>query len=240
MLSLFTAQGPGADPFRHADEAARGQAIRAWRAHGPGIHLPRRFNPSHRSVLEMQRHRSTLDPRPWPPFQTEIEAAAQALNRYRFQQTAVNVKQPAYDVMPSSGSAFTFTDSTVSTGTIVLPAGGADQVVVTFQVPVGRNGVIQKISNQLVVGGFQDGSGNVLWRLTINGVAVKGFNAIKASIGSMSNPADFSANPIRIYENDTVQLIINNVGLFAGQGIIQGMLRGYDYSIAEETEATWQ
>ena len=56
----------------------------------------------------------------------------------------------------------------------------------------------------------------------------------------MAQPANYAASPIRIFENDVVQLLLRNVSFVAGPVTVMGLLRGYDWSIQEETEAVWQ
>lgn len=137
--------------------------------------------------------------------------------------------------MPSGGEPFRYPNQAA----VSLGAVGSDTVVVSFAVPRGKNGDITIISNQFVGGGWTEGSGGLVWRIDVNGVAVQGYNSILASIGSMSNPADLRLGPIRIRENDFVRLILNNVSVAQASQYLLGQLGGYFYPLTQEPTSTW-
>lgn len=138
-------------------------------------------------------------------------------------------------MMPSGGEPFRFPNQS----SVTLGAIAADTVVVAFNVPRGKNGAITIISNQFVGGGWTEGTGDLVWRIDINGVSCQGYNSILASIGSMSNPADLRFNPIRIRENDFVQLILNNVNVGVAGQMLLGQLGGFFYPLQQEPTSTW-
>lgn len=179
----------------------------------------------HREREQLSRH--------WPPRSTQSQALALKQAQFDLRFLPARVELPPHNQMPAAGTEFTEPNRT----SLTQPAVGSDLVVVSFQVPPSRNGVIHKISNQAAVGGFVDGSGALAWRIDINGLSYSGFNNILATIGTMSNPAEYDNDPIRIFENEVVQLILHNNSLAAGPGIVQGMLRGYYYPVALEREA---
>ena len=116
------------------------------------------LSPLYHTIMRAQERNRHVPLKSFPPNMTAQQAALDAIHRARMMAMLIHVKQPPYNVQPASGQSRTFTDATVSATQITLPAVGAYGVVVTFQVPSGRNGIIDALSNQLTVGGFQDGS----------------------------------------------------------------------------------
>src|SRR5579862_232102 len=57
---------------------------------------------------------------------------------------------------------------------VALPAIAAQANVIQFQVPLGQNGVIQKIANNFVGGGWVEGSGAVVWQILVDGAPPPG------------------------------------------------------------------
>lgn len=100
-----------------------------------------------------------------------------------------------------------------------LPAIGTEAVILTFQVPLGRNGIINKVACNFVGGGWVEGSGDVLWRILVDQGTPPGANsyeAILASLGSPAQPVGIAG--FRIFENQVVTVeIFNNAVVVAGQ-----------------------
>ena len=135
------------------------------------------------------------------------------------------VSLPHWLFMPRNGQSFHYG------GWIPTPfATGDDSLdgtaIVSFSVPPGHNGVINRIANQAITGGFVDGSGDLIWRILENGQAVPNYEEILGSIGVVANPAEVA--PIFITENNLVVLSVDNVALAAGSKI-QGLLGGWFY-----------
>lgn len=137
--------------------------------------------------------------------------------------------------MPSGGEPFRFPNQ----ASVILGAIASDTVVVSFTVPHGKNGAITTISNQFVGGGWTEGTGDLVWRVDVNGVAVQGFNSLISSIGSMSNPADLRFNAIRVRENDFVRLVVNNVAVVVANQYLLGQLGGFFYPLTQEPTSTY-
>lgn len=156
-------------------------------------------------------------------------------------QTPTYTAPPPWLSMPASGQAYRRDNSTVQLTVLNLPVLGAEVTVVTFVVPPGRNGVIQWVANSLNAPGFTDGLGDIIWRLEADGAAFQGFNNVLAS-ASMQTPWNFTANPMRIFEGQTITLILANVNLVGGPGvgIVQGFLSGYFYPTSLEAQSVWQ
>lgn len=144
------------------------------------------------------------------------------------------VQQPTAE-MPTGGFSF----SRGNTAAVVLPAIGTDVTVVSLQVPEGYHGVITGIANQFVGGGWTEGTGDLLWRIVADGAAVRGYETILATLGTMSAPGDRSKNPIRIFENQLVELILNNVAVIVSAQALLGLFTGYFYPIGIEIEGEW-
>lgn len=104
--------------------------------------------------------------------------------------------------------------------------------IVSITVPAGQNGVLNRIANEFVGGGFTDFSGSIIWQLTRNtasGISAvePNFENITASLGSVANPAAIAG--IRIFENDVVTLQINNNAVPVASQLVGGLLGGWFY-----------
>jgi len=125
---------------------------------------------------------------------------------------------------------------------VALPAVGAQATILTFQVPVGRNGVIKKVANNYVGAGWLEGSGTLVWQILIDGAPPAGANSyasILASLGSPANPVEISG--FRIYENQVLTVIIQNVapGIVPAGQLCGARLVGYLYPKEMESDANW-
>jgi hypothetical protein len=113
---------------------------------------------------------------------------------------------------------------------ITLPGVGVEAVILTFQVPLGRNGIINKVACNFVGGGWTEGSGDVLWRLLVDQGTPPGANsyeAIPASLGSPAQPVGIAG--FRIFENQVVTFeVFNNAIVPAGQ-FVGARICGYLY-----------
>lgn len=121
-----------------------------------------------------------------------------------------------------------------------LPAITAVATIISFTVPIGRNGIIKKVANNYVGGGWVEGSGDVIWRILVDDGPIPGatsYNSIAGSLGSPANPVEISG--FRIFENQTIKLVaLNNNVVVAGQKV-GGRLLGYLYPRDIETADIW-
>lgn len=129
-------------------------------------------------------------------------------------------------IMPPQGESYHLAAG------ITLPAIGVTATVVSIQVPSGRNGVLNKIANTFIGGGFNDFSGNIIWQIlrnTNSGItaAERNYQNIQASLGMTNNPAAIA--PIRVYENDIITLTVQNVSVVVASQLIGGLLGGWFY-----------
>ena len=105
--------------------------------------------------------------------------------------------------------------------------GAGPQIVLTVNVPRGFDGVIKNLSNNVNFGGFVQFSGDIVWRLKINGRPVKNYSNILAEKGTTQEPRAIS--PIRIYSGDIVTWEVEHVANVLLVGQIICSLGGYQY-----------
>ena len=101
--------------------------------------------------------------------------------------------------------------------------------VMSFIVPLGMEGVIKNYAANFTGGGFQDGSGDLVWRLLQDKRPIRNFDYITTERGSPESPRSVSGG-IRIYSGQLIEFQINHVSnnLLANGFIICG-LSGYFY-----------
>lgn len=123
---------------------------------------------------------------------------------------------------------------------VALPAIGAQANVIQFQVPLGQNGVIQKIANNFVGGNWVEGSGGVVWQILVDNSPPPGstsYDNILDSLGSPANPVRIAG--FRIFENQVLTLVVKNVGVVLAQQLSGGRLLGYLYPREMEDPNLW-
>jgi hypothetical protein len=89
-------------------------------------------------------------------------------------------------------------------GTIAIPPAsqGIDTAVLSFVVPQGYDGVIKWISNVVNSAAPPFMSGDMIWKILINGRAVRNFGNILQQKGTIAQGREIS--PIRIFSGDIV------------------------------------
>jgi hypothetical protein len=106
------------------------------------------------------------------------------------------------------------------------PTPGINQTVLMFRVPDGFDGVIKYISNNISDPGFVEGSGDLIWMITINGRPVRNFGNIVFQNGTTAQ--GLIVSPIRVFSGQTVAFTVQYAaGAIAGQAICS--LSGYYY-----------
>lgn len=124
-------------------------------------------------------------------------------------------------------------------GYVVIPAVAAPAtVVVSYRVPVNRNGVILVYGNNYVGGGFEEGTGNLYWQIRRNQQPLKGYQQILASLGSPSAPTRHPSG-FRIFENDIIDIAVVNVTIVPGGQEIGGRLAGWVYPKKYDDARIW-
>ena len=94
-------------------------------------------------------------------------------------------------------------------GSITLgatPTPGVDQTVVSFTVPQGFDGVINWISCNVSDPAFINGSGDLIWKILINGRPVRNFGNITVQKGTIAHGRQVS--PIRLFSGDVVTFTV--------------------------------
>jgi hypothetical protein len=125
-------------------------------------------------------------------------------------------------------------------GDIVLPAIGVESPIFTFVVPKGFNGVMKEISNAFLGGGFNDGSGAIVWRVLQNNQAVRGKENMLNSLGSVAIPSRIGGGGfIRILENDIISMTVLNVSIAPAGQLVAGRLSGWFYPKDEDPQGIW-
>jgi hypothetical protein len=134
--------------------------------------------------------------------------------------------QPPWVKQPSQGKRYSKISS------IALPAADAtDYEVLSFYVPLGFDGVIISTVNLYTGTGFEEGSGDLTWRIKLNQRYVKDYGAITTSIGSLQTPYNINSGAIRIQSRQLVQYIVNRSvasgGNLNGGRIVCGLFGWY-------------
>lgn len=96
--------------------------------------------------------------------------------------------QPPYLTMPETGRPFHFQEA------IACPAAGTDDFpVVSFFVPLGWKASIKAVANAFIGTGFDEGSGDLIWRIDIDQAYMPGFERITTSLGTINDSRDLRA-----------------------------------------------
>jgi len=128
----------------------------------------------------------------------------------------------------------------------LLPAIGSQVTIISYVVPPGRNGVINKVACNFVGGGWVEGSGDVLWRILVDGTPPPGatsYDSILASLGSPASPTGIGG--FRIFENQVLTLVAFNNPAGADGGVIVSGQRvgarfcGWNYPTNIEENDIW-
>ena len=128
----------------------------------------------------------------------------------------------------------------------LLPAIGATVTIISYTVPIGRNGVFQKVANNFVGGGWTAGTGDLIWRILVDGTPPPGatnYDSILDSLGSPALPTPIAG--FRVFENQTITVVLfNNPAGPDGGVIVAGQrtgarLLGYLYPREYEEDNIW-
>jgi hypothetical protein len=145
--------------------------------------------------------------------------------------TVARATRPPWIEEPGSGEPFNYVNY------VALPAIAAQAVILDFTVPEGRNGAIKWIGNNFVGGGWVEGSGAVVWRILRDDGFIKNHENLLGSLGNPASPSETA--PIRIFENERIRLVIDNVAVVVAAQLAGGRLSGWFYPRDEEPEEAW-
>jgi hypothetical protein len=124
-----------------------------------------------------------------------------------------------------------------TSGYVAIPAIAASVDVISFLMPSGRNGIIKKIANNFVGGGWVEGSGSITWAILIDDKAPDGFGVILNSLGNPSSPTEIAG--IRVFEGEKVRLQVTNVSVAVAGQLIGGRFLGWRYPREIEDPDIW-
>src|SRR5579864_1922269 len=128
----------------------------------------------------------------------------------------------------------------------LVPAIGSTAVIISYVVPPGRNGIINKVACNFVGGGWVEGSGDIVWRILVDGTPPPGatsYDSILASLGGPSQPTGIAG--FRFFENQVLQFVAFNNPAGANGGVVVAGQRvgarftGWNYPLDIEEDDIW-
>ncbi len=124
--------------------------------------------------------------------------------------------EPPWVRMPTQGKRYS------KIGSIPLPAAdGIDHLITSWRVPYGYDGcIVSVVFNTDGVVGFNQGSGDLTWRLQLNQRWVKDYGAVTTYIGSTITPYNVNSGQIILQSGQLVQIFVNRS--VASGGTISG------------------
>jgi hypothetical protein len=115
----------------------------------------------------------------------------------------IKYKDPPWVKMPPQGKRYSKISS------IALPAvEGTDFVVASRLVPTGYDSCIVSTINLYTGLGFQEGSGDIVWRIKLNLRYAKDYGSITTSIGSLQTPYNINSGQILVNSQNLVQYVV--------------------------------
>jgi len=129
---------------------------------------------------------------------------------------------------------------------VLLGAIGTTVVIISYVVPPGRNGVIKKVANNFVGGGWAEGTGDIVWRILVDGSPPPGatsYDSILASLGNPASPTGIAG--FRIFENQLLTLVAfnnpagQNGGVIVAGQRVGGRFVGWNYPTDIEQDDIW-
>jgi hypothetical protein len=115
-------------------------------------------------------------------------------------------KDPPWIKMPGQGKRF----SPMNSIALASITPGVDTLVTSFRVPLGYDGVINYIVQNYTGQGFQEGSGDLTWRIQLNQRYVKNYGNTEMQIGTLTQGGPTSPNSqIILLSNQLVQYFVN-------------------------------
>ena len=112
---------------------------------------------------------------------------------------------PPWVKMPPQGKRFS------QIASIALPTSGygTDQLVLSYRVPLGYDGVINYIVQNYTGQGFAEGGGDLTWRLQLNERWVKNLGNTTTQIGTLTQGPQSPNALIIVQSNQLVQYFLN-------------------------------
>lgn len=110
---------------------------------------------------------------------------------------------------------------------VSTPAIGNAARILAYTVPVGWNGLLNSLAIVYTGGGFVSGSGDLVFRVEVNGRPYETLNAVTIQIGSILGNQDIPG--IRVYSGQEISLWVTHVANAALGDPTLGRIGGYIY-----------
>ncbi len=138
---------------------------------------------------------------------------------------------PPWVAMPRSGQRYQRVQS------VVLPGvEGVDNLLLSYRVPFGYDGVLITITALFTGTGFIEGSGDLVWRVQNNFRYFKDLGAIELSLGDLQFPYSLEGGGYRLYSNDLIRMSVNlgagSLGRLDPNGRIVVGITGWIYPVS--------
>jgi hypothetical protein len=139
--------------------------------------------------------------------------------------------QPPWQVMPSQGvrieAMYSLPLSAISGGP---PFNGTDTILGQYIIPSGYDGAINRFVCQFTGAGFDDFSGNIVWRLLINARFARNLGNVTNTYGSFQAAYAVPGDAHRVISGQTVTLIANiPAGSPVAGGVVAAGIFGWTY-----------
>lgn len=109
--------------------------------------------------------------------------------------------RPPWDEPPTDSQRFQ------KIGNLLLPADGTTNTIVTFNVPIGYDGILRSIVNEFAGTGFVEGSGDLTWRIQQGQRFVADYDAITDTLGNLTTPFAITGDGIRLVSGQTLSYL---------------------------------
>jgi hypothetical protein len=113
-------------------------------------------------------------------------------------------QDPPWVKMPPQAKRFSYIEGLPLPGT-----SGVDVLILSYRVPLGYDGVINFIVQNYTGQGFQEGSGDLVWRLQLNERYVKNLGNTNTQIGTLTQGPQSPNAQVIVQSNQLVQYFVN-------------------------------
>lgn len=123
-------------------------------------------------------------------------------------------EDPPWVKMPPQGKRF-FKPGSLAYNAVTMPGAG-DQLVVSYLVPKGYDGCIVSVVQNYTGQGFQEGSGDITWRIKVNQHYAKDYGNTQVSIGSLETPYNINSGQVLMQALQLIQYFVSFSAAAAG------------------------
>ena len=110
-------------------------------------------------------------------------------------------------------------------GTVATPAVGASATVLTEIVPLGYDGVLERISHNVSGSALIQGSGDLIWRIRIDGRFLQDYGNMLVEFGSPQWPRPISG--IYVKSGQRLEYVVENINFILVVSYITCCFAGY-------------